>query len=134
MEKNPKSFYSKKLLESAKIAVGILAAIETVMGVTGMTLMGIKSWWGRLLLIAAGYILLTFIVFIVLTFRRKMTFTIRGIPVTIKIGDIFKSPDWKLISFTEYFDTRVDDVIVSRNSLNGKFVEICKSKDKFDIP
>ena len=41
----------------------------------------------------------------------------------LKKGIIFESTDWKLIPFNEFFDTTVDDVVIARNSLNGKFIE-----------
>lgn len=42
--------------------------------------------------------------------------------VIVKVGDIFNQPGLKAIAFNEYFDTQVDDIIISRNSLNGIFV------------
>ena len=48
---------------------------------------------------------------------------IEGSDVTIKKGDIFKEPDFKVIAFNEYFDSKVDDKIISSKSLNGIFIE-----------
>ncbi|MEI8355258.1 MAG: macro domain-containing protein, partial [Deltaproteobacteria bacterium] len=42
--------------------------------------------------------------------------------VTIKTGDIFEQPGFKAIAFNEYFDTQVDDKIISRQSLNGVYI------------
>ncbi|MBN3968181.1 hypothetical protein IMW75_23250 [Pseudomonas gregormendelii] len=42
--------------------------------------------------------------------------------VIVKMGDIFKQPGLKVIAFNEYFDTKVDDIIISHNSLNGIFI------------
>ena len=42
--------------------------------------------------------------------------------VTVKYGDIFEEEGLKVIAFNEYFDTIVDDEIISRNSLNGIFI------------
>lgn len=41
----------------------------------------------------------------------------------IRFGDIFAEPEWKVICFNEYFDTQVDNVIISENSLNGKYIK-----------
>lgn len=49
--------------------------------------------------------------------------TIEGSNVTIKVGDIFQEPDFKVIAFNEYFDTQVDNKIISENSLNGVFIK-----------
>jgi len=42
--------------------------------------------------------------------------------VTVKVGDIFEQDGLKVIAFNEYFDTAVDDVLIARNTLNGKFL------------
>lgn len=41
----------------------------------------------------------------------------------IRFGDIFIEPEWKVICFNEYFDTQVDNVIISEGSLNGKYIQ-----------
>lgn len=47
---------------------------------------------------------------------------IDGTSVTIKVGDIFMQPGLKAIAFNEYFDTQVDNQIISEVSLNGIFL------------
>ncbi|NWD86184.1 macro domain-containing protein [Pseudomonas sp. K5002] len=47
---------------------------------------------------------------------------IEGSTVTVKAGDLFKEEDFKVIAFNEYFDTQVDDRIISSKSLNGIFI------------
>lgn len=41
----------------------------------------------------------------------------------IKEGNIFEQENFKVIAFNEYFDTKVDDDIISKTSLNGIFIE-----------
>lgn len=53
---------------------------------------------------------------------RSIELSVEGSKVTVKTGDIFAENGLKVIAFNEYFDTQVDDVIISRNSLNGKFI------------
>lgn len=43
--------------------------------------------------------------------------------VSIITGDIFNQEGLKAIAFNEYFDTQVDDMIISKKSLNGVFIE-----------
>lgn len=43
--------------------------------------------------------------------------------VEVKAGDIFKEPGLKAIAFNEYFDTLVDEKIISSTTLNGKFIK-----------
>jgi hypothetical protein len=65
--------------------------------------------------------------------KNEVKLTIRGINVTIKQGDIFKSDGWRLIPFNEYYDTQVDDVVIARNSLNGKFIESLSDDDREEL-
>lgn len=47
---------------------------------------------------------------------------IDGSNVNIKCGDLFSEEGLKTIAFNEYFDTIVDDKIISTKSLNGIFI------------
>ena len=47
---------------------------------------------------------------------------IDGSNVNIKCGDLFSEDGLKTIAFNEYFDTIVDDKIISNKSLNGIFI------------
>lgn len=49
--------------------------------------------------------------------------SINNSKIHVQLGDLFKSEDLKVIAFNEYFDTQVDDVIISSNSLNGIFIK-----------
>lgn len=49
-------------------------------------------------------------------------FDIDGSNVNIKCGDLFAEDGLKTIAFNEYFDTVVDDKIISKKSLNGIFI------------
>lgn len=52
----------------------------------------------------------------------------------IKLGDLFEEDGYKVIAFNEYFDTQVDDIIISRCSLNGLFIsdKIGVSREELD--
>lgn len=54
---------------------------------------------------------------------KKLNLLIDGSKVTIATGDLFKQSDFKAIAFNEYFDTQVDDKIISKSSLNGIYLE-----------
>lgn len=54
---------------------------------------------------------------------REINIEIEGSKVNIVTGDIFKQEGLKAIAFNEYLDTQVDNVIISKLSLNGKFIE-----------
>lgn len=76
-----------------------------------------------------GFIFLTilFIIYICIWIWsnkiKKIDINIDGSDVTVKVGDIFQQQGLKAIAFNEYFDTQVDNKIISKNSLNGIFLE-----------
>ena len=55
--------------------------------------------------------------------RKEASLKINGIEVSVKTGDLFaENGNLKVIPFNEHFDTKVDDVIISRSSLNGIYI------------
>ncbi|MEB5930484.1 macro domain-containing protein [Acinetobacter schindleri] len=69
--------------------------------------------------------LLIFIYFALWIWSNKLTkidINVEGSEVTIKVGDIFSESGLKTIPFNEYFDTKVDNKIISDKSLNGIFI------------
>lgn len=54
---------------------------------------------------------------------REISIEIEGSTVNITTGDIFKQKGLRAIAFNEYLDTQVDNVVISKASLNGKFIE-----------
>jgi hypothetical protein len=53
---------------------------------------------------------------------KEVDLNIEGSIVTVMTGDIFKRSGFKAIAFNEYFDTQVDNKIISASSLNGVFI------------
>ncbi len=74
---------------------------------------------GIAILLIIFYVILWFIA----NFRTSRRFNINGSPLEIKIGDIFEEGELRTINFNEYFDTTVDDSLISKQSLNGKFLD-----------
>lgn len=54
---------------------------------------------------------------------NKIVLKINNSSIEIKIGDIFKENDYKVIAFNEYFDTIVDNKLISERTLNGIFIK-----------
>lgn len=54
---------------------------------------------------------------------REINIEIEGSTVNIITGDIFEQKGLKAIAFNEYFDTQVDNVVISEETLNGKFIQ-----------
>lgn len=72
------------------------------------------------------FIFLLLIFYTILWYRANnlssINLNINNSEIEIKIGDIFKEAGVKVIAFNEYFDTIVDDKIISKKSLNGIFI------------
>lgn len=56
-------------------------------------------------------------------YSTKMKLKINNSIVEIKVGDIFNEKSLKVIAFNEYFDTQVDNKIISENTLNGMYIK-----------
>lgn len=75
-----------------------------------------------------GYIsfILLIIIYLILWIRANcltdVDIDIDGSTVNIKSGDLFSQNGYKVIPFNEYFDTSVDEKIISSSSLNGIFI------------
>lgn len=60
---------------------------------------------------------------------KKLNLFVDDSEITIQEGNIFSKKIFdnpqiiKVFAFNEYFDTQVDDAIISRSSLNGQFIE-----------
>ena len=54
---------------------------------------------------------------------NQISIEIEGSSVDIKVGDIFSQPGFKAIAFNEFFDTQVDDRVISKASINGMFID-----------
>lgn len=74
-----------------------------------------------------SFILFLLIFYIILWYRANnlssINLNINNSEIEIKIGDIFKESGVKVIAFNEYYDTIVDDKIISKKSLNGIFID-----------
>lgn len=113
--------------KSISIALAVIASISTVCSVIGFSIRDIHqslSWWICLIILLIAYVILTVIIRIIIerVNRRPVSLSVNGNQVEIKTGDIFTEKGLKLIPFNEYFDTTVDDVIISKSTLNGIFL------------
>ena len=72
------------------------------------------------------FIVLLFIMYLIsflrANFQKRVSLTINNSTMVIKEGDLFEQESLIIIPFNEYFDTIVDDKMISSNSLNGIFI------------
>jgi Domain of unknown function (DUF6430) len=75
---------------------------------------------------AAAFAVVLFIIYLIIwrwsNNLNSINISIEGSSVAVKVGDIFAEPGLKAIAFNEYFDTQVDDKIISARSVNGIFI------------
>lgn len=65
--------------------------------------------------------------------RTNIKLNIDGSDVNVLSGDLFKQEGLKVIPFNEYFDTKVDNVIIAEKSLNGQYIKnYCEDIDLLD--
>ena len=64
---------------------------------------------------------------------NHITINVEGSDVVVKVGDIFQQPGLKAIAFNEYFDTLVDNRIISDASLNGVFIKTHLNTSTIDL-
>lgn len=121
---------SKRSSTSAKAAFAFVGAMSTVATITGYSM-------GDIVVGCAGYglayrvlpVLALFLAaygaayaYIGVRYNRSVFLKIQGTDVEIAMGDIFRTEGMRVIAFTEYFDTVVDNVVISKSSLNGQLI------------
>lgn len=76
---------------------------------------------------AVIFMSLLIIIYIFLWIRantmQKIKLEMNNSVLEIKLGDIFEEKEFKVIAFNEYFDTQVDEKVISSNTLNGKYIK-----------
>lgn len=114
--------------KSLRYSFSIVAGLSTIAGIWGYTVKDIDSqlqWWKWGLILVAVFIFLSGIIYLLIRslVHKPYKTTINGKQVEIKAGDLFAEKGWKVIPFNDRYDTQVDDVVIARNSLNGKMID-----------
>ncbi|WP_300685706.1 macro domain-containing protein [Acutalibacter sp. 1XD8-36] len=117
---------SKRIRDSIVISITLTGAISTIFSILGISLGDYTelSIWIRIVLVLIILIGVGFLAYFVLgkLFRDSITLSINQTPISISYGDIFNKSDWIVIGCDTHFDTRVDDVVISKKSLHGQLV------------
>ena len=114
--------------KSIRYSFSVVGGFSTIAGILGYTVKDIYpqwQWWKWGLLLLALFIALSGLIYMILQSLKHRPYktTINGKLVEIKIGNIFAEEGWKVIPFNDHYDTKVDDVIIAHNSLNGKMID-----------
>ncbi len=118
---------SKITSDSFSLATYIFAIVGTVASIAGISARGLLpkcSVPALILLVLIGYLCLVGIIRLYKSMRTKSGVRLRvgSNDVRIMEGDLFSCNGWKVIPFNEFYDTEVDDRVISTQSLNGNFI------------
>lgn len=116
------SFFDKRIIQKFYAVLGVISVITSIV----FLFVDIKKKFKVQIGIALCILLILIYIFIWLysNFRTSIKLNINSSEVEVKFGDIFlEHADLKVIAFNEYFDTIVDNKIISKNSLNGLYIE-----------
>ncbi len=115
---------SKRLKDSIVISVSLVGCISTFLSIIGISLADIPctNIIINSILVMVAILIITIAAYIVIgrLFKDSIELSIRGNSVTIKHGDIFKENGYKIIGCDSHFDTRVDDIVITKSSLHGQ--------------
>lgn len=98
----------------------VYALLGSIITVSNFDIPG--NWQYRIVITLISYFLISLVAWWRIRFKKTLECKIKGNKIIIKYGDIFLEKGLKVIPFNEHFDTTVDDVIISKNTLNGKFI------------
>lgn len=115
------NFFEKKIIMTWLSTIGIVSAFVTIWSIFNSIEDEKKFFYYKLFI---GLSILYYIgIWIYANIILKRELTINGSKIVVKIGDIFKEEGLRTIAFNEYFDTIVDNKIISEKTLNGKFIK-----------
>lgn len=118
------SFFEKNIFRKYTTIVALVASIVTFI-LSFLSFIEIDSFIIILILIIFLFVLvLTYPILLIFSKRfQKISLIINQSDVEVSFGDIdFSSNGIIVINFNEYFDTLVDEKIISSKTLNGKFI------------
>ena len=114
-------FFNKKLVKNYFAFLSILSVLISFIFI----IVDVEENSKGIVSASLGGCLVT--IYIVLWFRANMVLeanlNINNSNLSVKIGNIFDEPELKVIAFNEYFDTKVDNVIISDKTLNGIYIK-----------
>ena len=114
----------KQIRDSIIIAATIVGGLSTILSILGFSLgdMGVSNIWLRMGIVIILYLLLCLIIYVIIgqVFKESVSIQIRKTSVLINCGNIFSASGLRVIGCDTHFDTRVDDVVISKTSLHGQ--------------
>lgn len=116
---------SNRIRTSITISAAIVGLISTIMSIVGISLYDwTQSIWIGLALFLGAFLIIGIVIYLIIgqIFRDSISMHIRQTPVSVNCGNIFEFEGFHVIGCDTHFDTRVDDIVVSKRSLHGQLV------------
>lgn len=103
-------------LSSATYIFAIIGTVASIAGISVRELLPGLSIWLLIILVLAIFLLLTALIrfFIFLKMKTGVHLKVNNNSVEVKVGDLFSCDGWKVIPFNEYYDTTVDNIVISK--------------------
>lgn len=116
----------KVKLSNRKLWKEYYAVLSVISVIASFAFLFLKIPAGKELLCGVAFLSCLIIAFGIVWYRanhiQNVTLNINNSTLEIGRGNIFEEDGFKIIAFNEFFDTQVDDVIISKNTLNGKYI------------
>lgn len=117
---------SKRNRDSIYFAAAIVGGLSTMLSILGVSFGDLPGFniWMRIVAVIFVFAVIWLIIYALIGrwFKESINLIVCTTPVSISCGDIFEASGWKVIGCDTHFDTRVDDVVISKSSLHGKLV------------
>ncbi len=116
---------SNQIRTSVGISATVVGLISTIMSVIGVSL---NDWTCNvrlsLLIMIGAFFAIGIATYLIIgcLFKNSVSMEISKTHVSVSCGSIFETVGYRVIGCDTHFDTRVDDIIVSKKSLHGQFV------------
>ena len=101
-----------------------ISTLSTILSIIGISLGDWKesNWITRSLVVIIIFAIILVLVYFVIgrIFKKSVNLIIGQTPVSIEAGNIFEAKGLRVIGCDTHFDTRVDDIVIAKNSLHGQ--------------
>jgi len=124
----------KHFIKSLLIAIGVLSSFVTISWASfPEPLNSLVSKCHSLFLFTLFFIAFVYALFTIRS-KNKIHLKLSGkVKATVFYGDLFKAEEVIVIPVNEYFDTKVDDIVVSSKTIHGIFVRNFFGGDEADL-
>lgn len=117
---------SNQFRDSVYFSGTFVGLISSILSTTGISL---GNWngsniWMRIIVVLGVWIFIFLAIYFLIgkIFKEKIKIIIHQTPIYIGRGDIFSEEGLKVIGCDNHFDSRVDDVVISKKSLQGQLI------------